>query len=300
MIDISGELIIPVYLNQRVVFDLIAMLQGGISTVTRITSLESFSEKNQQQYGAAFGLSKAFSTLLKIDVSGTRQKSQGDSQGIQRAEERVHTPASLFQNLRALLSERKDLVAVHEGYEPKHRDIIEFTAQLRKNPLIQTMDTFVSIMEVAIMFSGKPTQQLKQKSGKSHEAADKLSTKKQMEQFLESLKAGDTVDIVSDILQCGFRAVITLEREFLNDPNMSDLVDGQFNVLGKVIRVIDNEKDSINLIRKTAVGAMPTKHMADAFSGFSALSNEQGFNLPALELEIKGPVIHILPIAIFA
>jgi hypothetical protein len=81
---------------------------------------------------------------------------------------------------------------------------------------------------------------------------------------------------------------------------MSDLVDGQFNVLGKVIRVIDNDQDSINLIRKTPVSAMPEKIMSQAFSSLSALSTEQGFKIPPLELEIKGPVIHILPIAIFA
>lgn len=297
--DISQELIIPVYLNQRMVFDLIAMLQGGISTVTRITSSESYSDKDQQQYGAAFGLSKAFSTLLKIDVSGTRQKAQEDSSGIQKAEERVHTPASMFQSLRASLSDRKELVIVDKEYKPKIRDIIEFTAQLRKNPIIQTMDTFVGLMEMAILFSEPPTRRQKQKGRKTRERDNKL-IKKQMELFLESLKTGDTVDIVSGTLQGGFKAVITLEREFLNDPTMSDLVDGQFNVLGKVIRVIDNEQDSINLIRKTALSAMPEKIMSEIFSGLSELSSEEGFNIPPLELEVKGPAIQILPIAIFA
>lgn len=276
------------------------MLQGGISTVTRITSSESFSETDQHQYGAAFGLSKAFSTLLKIDVSGTRKKAQEDLQGIQKSEDRVHTPASMFQSLRACLSDKKELIIVNEGYKPQHRDIIEFTAQLQRNPIIQIMDTCISVMETAIMFSNKQDQKIRQKSGKGHEPDEKLLVKKQMEQFLESLKTGDTIDIISDTLQCGFRAVITLEREFLNDPSMSDLVDGKFNVLGKVIRVIETEQDSINLVRKTAVGAMPKKSMIDSFSGFSALSNEQGFNIPPIELEIKGPVIQILPIAIFS
>ena len=81
---------------------------------------------------------------------------------------------------------------------------------------------------------------------------------------------------------------------------MSDLVDGRFNVLGKVIRVIDSEDDAISLIRKTAMSAMPKKIMKEAFSGFSALSTDQGFNIPDLELEIRGPVIQVLPIAIFA
>jgi len=300
MTELSKELIIPVYLNQRVVFDLIAMIQGGISTVTRITSLESHSGKDQQQYGAAFGLSKAFSTLLKIDISGSRHKAQENSTGVQKAEERVHTPASMFQALRSSLSDRKELAVVNEEYKPMIRDIIEFDARLRKNPIIQTMDTIVGLMDMAISFSGEPTNKSKRKDLKTSGVEGNKNIKKQMEQFLESLKKGDTIDIVSDMLRCGFRAVITLECEFLNDPTMSDLVDGQFNVLGKVIRVIDDDKDSINLIRKTAISAMPENIMRQAFSDLSALSTEQGLKIPPLELEIKGPVIQILPIAIFA
>ena len=66
------NLIIPAYLNQRIVFDLIAMLQDGLSTVTRITSVDSTADKDRKLYGAAFGLNQALSSLLKIDVSGRR------------------------------------------------------------------------------------------------------------------------------------------------------------------------------------------------------------------------------------
>ena len=34
------DLIIPVYLNQRFVFDLVAMLQDGIATVTKVVKTE--------------------------------------------------------------------------------------------------------------------------------------------------------------------------------------------------------------------------------------------------------------------
>jgi len=45
---------------------------------------------------------------------------------------------------------------------------------------------------------------------------------------------------------------------------------------------------------------MPESIMGEAFSNFSALSTEQGFSIPPLELEIKGQVIQVLPVAIFA
>jgi hypothetical protein len=299
MHDIENELIIPVYLNQRIVFDMTAMLQGGIATVTKIISTELSADTNKQQYGAAFGLSKALSTLLRIDVSGNRYKGKEDSSGTQTNEERVHTPASMFQMLRKRLVANNQLIFIDDGYKPEISQIAEFNAPLRKNPIIQTMDTFVSVMNMAILFS-QDTPQQHNKSQKSKTPDTKVMMKAQMEQFLESLKAGDTIDIVTDKLSCGFRVVITLEREFLNDPSMSDLVDGHFNVIGKVIRIIKDDKDSINLIRKTALNAMPEKILSDMMAPLSDLSKNQGYKIPSIELEIKGPVLQVLPIAIFS
>jgi hypothetical protein len=36
----EDDLIIPVYLNQRIVFDLVAMLQGGIAAVTQVSQTQ--------------------------------------------------------------------------------------------------------------------------------------------------------------------------------------------------------------------------------------------------------------------
>ncbi|MCX6567139.1 MAG: hypothetical protein NTW38_12105 [Candidatus Aminicenantes bacterium] len=299
MSSIENELIIPVYLNQRIVFDMIAMLQGGIATVTRVTSMESSSASDKQQYGATFGLNKALSALLRIDVSGNREKQKDGSSGTQINEEKVHTPASMFQMLRKILVADNKLSFIDDNNKPEIRQIVEFTAPLRKNPLIQTMDTFIGIMNMAILFSQGPPQQ--QNKIQKFQTPDKnKAIKTQMEQFLESLKAGDTVDIITDILTCGYRAVITLEREFLNDPTMSDLVDGHFNVLGKIISVINDDKDSINLIRKTALSAMPEKILNNALAGLSEQLKTQGFKIPSMELEAKGPVFQVLPIAIFS
>ena len=63
------KLIVPVYLNQRLVFDLLAMLQGGISTVTAINRTEAANQENSEITKATFGLNAAFSSLLKIDLS---------------------------------------------------------------------------------------------------------------------------------------------------------------------------------------------------------------------------------------
>ncbi|MBT9169512.1 MAG: hypothetical protein DDT19_02872 [Syntrophomonadaceae bacterium] len=79
-------------------------------------------------------------------------------------EERVHTPASMFQMLRKSLVAAEKLVFVDEKYKPEIRQIVEFTAPPRKNPIIQTMNTFVGLMDMAYYF---PENHINNRRGKS-------------------------------------------------------------------------------------------------------------------------------------
>lgn len=290
------DLIIPVYLNQRIVFDLIAMLQGGISTVTKVASIDTTQNDDQRRYGADFGLSKALSSLLKITVGGSREIKKGEGKETKIDQEKVHTPASLFYTVRRELKQEGKLIIVDPSYKPISGAMVEFSASLHRNPFIQTMDSMLAVMDMAIAFEGDVQKGTGQKPSKN----PNYLIKEQMANFTQKLKSGETVDIVSDLLPCGYKAVITLELEYLNDPAMSDLVDGQFNVLGKIIRVINNnETGAINLLRKTAFTVMPKSILGEMRSKFRAVSLEHGLQLPELEWEAKGPVFHLLPVAIF-
>ena len=98
--------LIPVYLNQRILFDLVAMLQGGISTVTRVSETTQGRTSSANDVGASFGLPEAFASLLKINLAANRKGATSDETGRKSEEERVHTPASLFFELRNLLAEK--------------------------------------------------------------------------------------------------------------------------------------------------------------------------------------------------
>jgi hypothetical protein len=133
------SLLIPVYLNQRVVFDLVAMLQGGISTVTRVSESSRQQSSTERDIGAAIGLSNAFASLLKIDLSATRRRRSGDDAGHTSEEERVHTPASLFFELRGLLAEKR-LLFLDGTSAPTPGIFLEFSASLNRNPVIEVAD----------------------------------------------------------------------------------------------------------------------------------------------------------------
>ena len=295
--DKIDNLIVPVYLNQRIVFDMIAMLQGGIATITNVTTTNQNKEEVKAMAGASFGLSDALSSLLKIrlsgDISGNLEENTAKTVG----EERVHTPASLFYTLRNLLYEKKLLYVDEENFQPKPGDIIEFEATLKRNPIIETMDYFAELVDLATVFSDE--SQRPARGNKKSVTSENQKIKTQIISFSESLKSGNSIDLTTGELKCKHKAVVTIEIPYLNDPLMSDLVDGTFHVVGKIIRVVSNENEAISLIRKTAMSKMPTL-LNETFDNFSAATTDHGLELPELTLEIQGPVVQIIPIAIFS
>jgi len=291
------RLIVPVYLNQKLVFDLLAMLQGGISTVTTVTESSSNKNISGERVSAGFGLSEAFSTLLKIDLSGSKEKTTGTEGTNTSSQERVHTPASLFFQLRNLLLE-KGYLKENQTDLPKAGDFVEFEGFLKRNPIVETIDSFAEMMDMAEAFEDKP--QPKKGSHNANHLSESQKIKQQMIRFSDALKSGSTIDLSSASLENGYTAVVTVETGFLNDPLMSDLVDGQFKVIGKVIKSVSNSSESINLLRKTPLSKMPSELMFNAIAQLSSLGSDQGFDIPELKMEIKGPAIQVLPIAIYA
>jgi len=207
-------------------------------------------------------------------------------------EERVHTPASLFYTLRNLLYEKNLLKVDEDDFHPIPGDIVEFEATLKRNSIIETMDFLVAFSDLTTVFSDEPHKNAKKKGGTSGD-----QTKIQILKLAEILKSGNSIDLTTGELKCKYKAVVTIEIQYLNDPLMSDLVDGTFHVVGKIITVIPDKSKAINLLRKSK---MPTSVLDKVIKGLSTLTADQELNLPDITSKIQGPVVQIIPIAIFA
>lgn len=286
------DLIMPVYLNQRVVFDFVAMLEGGIASVTQVSRSTAESGAATAEVSSQFGLSKALSSLLRIDLSAKVAGQAGRERAETQSEQRIHTPASLFIALRAQLADKKFIVndSAKAAFVPG--DIVEFAGVLRRNPLIETIASFVELMDMIQLFEEQP----KSKTGKPSEMQ---KIKRQMELFIKAVSGSETVDMIAGPLESAHQAVVTVEQQYLNDPTMSDLADGTFRVVGKVVRVVHEDDEPISLNRKSAVGKLPSATLAQLKEVLNGPDLQQ-FGLPELEWEIEGPAIQVLPIAIFA
>lgn len=295
----SSDLVVAVYLNQRLVFDLVAMLQNGIAAVTRLERSETGSETSTSSADAKFSLADAFSSLLKIQLSGAKGAASAATETRVSSEERTHTPASLFGVLRGELAARSLIVDATTKL-PAPGDFVEFTSSLKRNPLVEGLDSLRDLMVLVSAFfdEAKQKQGQKPKSTGREKAFDAAKISLQIKQLSDSLKSGTTQDLVSGKALNSPRSVVTLESQFLIDPSMSDLIDGTFRVLGKVTRVVGSPDQSISLIRKASLNVAPDM-LTKLKAMFSNLQVGSGFNVPEMEIDIPGPVFQVIPIAIY-
>lgn len=96
------------------------------------------------------------------------------------------------------------------------------------------------------------------------------------------------------------RAVLPTKLDYFNDRNASEIIDGKFRVLGKVIRVVgDDSGEAINLLRKTVFGKLDHR-VFDQLENIFVDQEEVGLKFPELFAEIEVPALQVIPIAIFA
>lgn len=178
-------------------------------------------------------------------------------------------------------------------------DFVEMKLSLKKNPLIDTLDGFSSLMKMAILFqenNNTPVNKNQQKPIKNNNQ----KILEQLDSLSNQLKVEGSLDLIGTLTENeNLKVVLTLDRAFIGDPSLSDIADGHFSVLGKITRVIKDEEDeSVNLLRKTSLSKLNKNLLDQMFSGFAQLE-EHGIKNQNLETEIQPPVIQLIPIAIF-
>lgn len=292
----ANRLIVPVYINEKIVLDMLAILEDGFSTVSQITYTEHTDNKASQKMEAGIGTSASLlSKLLKINISGELSHAGESGKESNIAKEKVHTNVSLLSKFRSYLIEEKILKTDFSISDVEIGDFIEVEGELQKNPLISYLDIFADMFQLAEIFTddpplGEKTQAKKQKQQES-------KTVKQIKAFASELKHSGTIDFVLSGGKC--TAVLSAQEQYLENDNISEILGGRFKMLGKVISVCANEDDSIDLLRKTSLSILPESSL----DGFAAETESDGLkqlNLPDFITKIAGPAVIVIPIAIYA
>lgn len=291
-----NQLMIPVYINEKIVLDMLAIIEDGFSTVSQVSYSDHKENSNAQKIEAEVSTSASIlSKLLKIDLKGELSHSGNCGETENTTKEKVHTNVSLLSKLRAFLTDANILKSGFDISNMKIGDFIEVEGELQKNPLINCMDIFVDMLRMADIFAEKP--QLNAKTQAKAQKQQQDETMKKIKSFASELKHSGTVDFI--LSDSAGTVVLSAQEQYLSNDNISEILGGHFKVLGKVIAICADKTESIDLLRKTTLSILPHDLLTDMFL---CLQNEdmKQYNLPELKTEISGPAVIVIPVAIYA
>lgn len=292
----SDRLIVPVYINEKIVLDMLAIMEDGFSMVSQVNYMEHKENNSTQKIDAGVSTSATIlSKLLKINISGelSHDGNKGEKESV--IKEKVHTNVSLLSKFRGFLVEQKILKSDFDFSKIQVGDFIEVEGELQKNPLINYMDIFIDIFRMAEIFTDKP--QLGNKTQANSQKQKENEIIKQIKSFSDELKHSGTIDfILSDPKGT---TVLSAQEQYLANDNISEIIGGHFKVLGKVISICKEDTESIDLLRKTSLSILSEELLNEMFSEFKTADMKQ-FNLPELKTKILAPSVIVIPVAIYA
>ena len=258
----KDKLTIPIYLNTKIVFDMLATIEDGFSEVKNVQT--SKNKNCEEDAEANIGTSNLFA-FLNVGIKGNIKADSSKGEVIE--EERTHTPVSLFQKLKQQLDDanliNRDMMKLSIG------DFVEVQGTLKTNPVIDMLSGLKELMSLANLFSDN-----KNKNNQSKK--DKLLADSKFNAQIDGLIKGLQEDGKKDIIcESDSLSVVlpTDENYFLNN-NMSEITDGNYKILGKVVQIYKDDGE-ISLLRNTVFSKLQLDKMKEFQDVFSDPSLSQ-------------------------
>lgn len=291
----KNHTILPItnYLNQKIVFDLLAVIDDGF---TQVKSLSKSSEENRSSgfgVSAKLGLSNAFELLgVTTSLGGNYRRDKKVSDAQSSSEERVHTPTSLFSKLMAHLYESESIKELNKSKSIDKLiagDFVELKGELRRNSIVSILES----IEQMLVFEKRMNGQKKKRNEE-----DAL---KQVKGFRDSLTQGDSLDLITKVVtkDGDVEVVLPVYLNYFFNRNLNDLIEGEYTIVGKVVKIANSDKEGINLFRNTGFNLIKQSQLEDMFESFQDTGAEDLLNIPEINSTINAPALLILPIAIY-
>lgn len=281
----KNKLTIPIYLNTKIVFDMLATIEDGFSEVKNIQTSKSRSAEDEVE--ANIGTSNLFA-FLSVGIKGNMKSGSNDGQTV--IEEKTHTTVSLFQRLKAQLEDEELINREIEKLEIG--DFVELQGVLKTNPLIDMLSGLKELMTLANLFSDKP----KSNQSKKEKLMSDNKFNAQIEGLINGLQADGKKDIICET--SGTKVILPTDENYFLNNNMSEVTDGNYKILGKVVQIC-KEDGEISLLRNTVFSRLQLDKMKEFQDVFNDPSLSQFVGEGGITTTIQAPVIMIIPIAIY-
>ncbi len=287
----AADYSVPIYLNQSIVFDLLAIMEDGLAQVSTIRTSETTKGGSE----AGIGASNVFA-LLGITLKAAR-----DSQsGTETTHERVHTPSSLFAKVRNRLRTDKLVRDLTKGDtaldDVRAGQFVEIELTLRRNPLAEALQAMVETAGGIRLLQAFNKEQGKSAMEKQQEATLQKVTE-QAKRLVTALTSGGAIDLIGPLIPGPGIALLAAEKRYFADHSSNEIADGRFRAFGKVVRNTTGSDEAISLLRNTQFAHMP-QVMEPLVEGIKTVK-QSGLTIPDAITVVPPPALQILPIAIF-
>lgn len=281
----KDKLTIPIYLNTKIVFDMLATIEDGFAEVKNVQT--SKSKNSENDIDTSIGTNNLFA-LLNVKIHGTHKHDSTKGETI--IEERTHTPVSLFQKLKEQL-DNKGLI-IRDIKKLSIGDFVEVQGTLKKNPVIEMLSSINELMALANLFADNQSSKGNRDVKKTHN--NKLNS--QINALINGLQADGKKDIICEAN--GTNIILPTDEHYFLNNNMSEVTDGNYKILGKVIQIC-LEEGEISLLRNTVFSRLQLDKLKEFQNIFDNPELNTFVGDGGLKTVINNPVIMIIPIAIY-
>lgn len=289
---IVSDFILPLYLNQRFVYDILAIKNDGFTEFFEIKDKKENSNELNSSVSASFGNNNNFS-LIQASVDGEIKATDYNDINNEKTYKKTHTPTSLFMQVYQFLKENNkiiNLAKVDDIHNVKSGDFVELKSNIELNTIVEFFETFNQVIDITEAFSSFSTLDSKQTIKNS--PISKM--KKPVENTIKALR-NENSNVKYGICKLEQKdVVVKLNKEYFINSDYSEIKNGNFRIIGKVLEIIpDGEKILLN--RENAVGLYDPKTFKDVKEALISIPN---INFKEFQDIVEGKTVVIMPIAI--
>ena len=286
------DFILPLYLNQRFVYDILAIKNDGFTEFFEIKDKIGNSNEQDANIKATLGTNNDFA-LIQANLDGEINTKTSNDNNNEKSYKKTHTPTSLFMQVYQYLNENKkitklenlsDIDTVDSG------DFVEIKSNIELNTIVEFFETLDKVIDITEAFSSFSSIDSK----KTIKRSPLSNMKKPIENTLKAL-VNENNNVKYGICTLEEKElVVKLNKDYFINSDYSEIKNGKFKIIGKVLEIIP-EGESILLNRENAVGLYNPNTFKEVKESLNSIPN---INFQEFKDTVQGKTIVIMHIAI--
>lgn len=286
------DFILPLYLNQRFVYDILAIKNEGFTEFYEIKDRKEANDEINSKVNANFGNNNEFS-LIKASVEGEIGATIRNDNNNEKSYKKTHTPTSLFMQVYQYLKNNKKIIKLDNSAclnDISSGDFVEIKSSIEINTIVEFFETFSKVINITEAFSNLAVTNSK----KTVQNNPISQLKRPVDNIIKVLETEN------DKVKYGIckleekEVVLKMNKEYFINSDYSEIKNGEFRIIGKVLEKVP-EGEKVLLNRENAVGLYNPKTFEQVKEALKTIPN---INLKEFKDEVEGETCIIMPIAI--